>query len=101
MECYFIITTYIHENKDTSSYAEYIKLVKPIVESYGGKYIVRSNDIESINEKWNPDRLIIIKFPSRDALDNCFGSDEYKKIISKRESSVDARAIIVRGCGNE
>ena len=45
MSCYFIVDTYIDDNKNRSEYEEYIALVKPIVESYGGAYLVRSNKI--------------------------------------------------------
>lgn len=101
MECYFIITTYIEENKDTSNYDEYIELVMPIVKRYGGEYLVRTNDVESLSTLWNPDRVIIIKFPDRKSLNKCFSSKEYMEIKNKRENSVDARAIIAGGYEDE
>ena len=101
MECYFIITTYIEENKDASDYDEYIKLVMPIVKRYGGEYLVRTNVVENLSTKWNPDRVIIIKFPDRESLNKCFTSKEYIEIKNKRENSVDARAIIAGGYTNE
>ncbi len=97
MECYFIITTYIERNKDTSDYDEYIKLVMPIVKRYGGEYLVRTNVIENLSTNWKPDRVIIIKFRDRESLNKCFSSNEYIEIKNKRKNSVDARAIIVGG----
>ena len=93
-EYYFIIDTYIQalENHD---YEIYITEVKPIVEFYGGEYLVRTNNVICLNEKRQPQRVIIIKFPSKKLLDDCFASDEYKKIMLKRENSVDSRGIIV------
>lgn len=40
-------------------------------------------------------RVIIIRFPSRQALDDCFASEAYQNIMYGRISSVDARALIV------
>lgn len=40
MAWYFIVDTYINEEKGRGEYDEYINAVKPIVESYGGKYLV-------------------------------------------------------------
>ena len=65
------------------------------MENYGGKYIVRSEKITSLSPNRNPQRVIIISFPSREALMRCFESDEYKAIMNKRIGSVDARGLIV------
>ena len=46
MSCYFIISVFLEPGKDRADYDDYIKLVKPIVEEHGGKYVVRSEGIE-------------------------------------------------------
>lgn len=38
--CYFVVDTYIDEEKGRGAYDEYIESVVPIVERYGGVYIV-------------------------------------------------------------
>ena len=43
----------------------------------------------------HPDRVIIIQFPSREKLTDCYASDEYRQIMHERADSVDARALIV------
>lgn len=60
-------------------------------------YIVRSETITPLGTKWQPDRVIIIEFETREQLDACFSSREYRSIASLREQSVDSRAIIVEG----
>ena len=42
MDCYFIVDTYIDEEKGRGQYDDYIRKVKPIVESFGGEYLARS-----------------------------------------------------------
>ena len=95
MSCFFVVDTYIDDNKSRGSQDKYIEEVVPIVENYGGKYIVRSEKITSLSPNRNPQRVIIISFPSREALTHCFESDEYKAIMNKRIESVDARGLIV------
>ncbi|MGN0158942.1 MAG: DUF1330 domain-containing protein [Brotaphodocola sp.] len=90
---YFMVT--IHADQDNSEYMEYIRLVKPIVESYGGRYLIRSEKITSLQESWKPVRVIIIEWNTREQLETCFSSPEYQKIAGKREQNVDSRAIIV------
>lgn len=51
----------------------------------------------NLSEKRKPQRVILIRFGSRDALDACFSSKEYQEIKMKRANSVNARAIIVEG----
>lgn len=95
MCCYFLVDTYIDKEKGRGMYDDYIFKVKPIVESFGGEYLVRSEKISSLHSERNPQRVIIIRFPSRQALDDCFESESYQKIMHERSDSVDARAIIV------
>lgn len=96
MSAYFIVSTYI-DSADRSDYDEYIDRVRPIVEQHGGQYLVRTNDVTAWSAQWNPDRVIVIRFESREALERCFSSPEYRAIKGLREGSVDARAIIVEG----
>ena len=94
MSYYFMIDTYIPEDGNREEYDFYIEKVKPIVESFGGEYLVRTENLQCLSENRNPQRVILIRFPSKDNLDACFSSEEYRKIVRKRENSVDARAII-------
>ena len=96
MAWYFIVDTYI-DNKGRGEYDEYIEAVKPIVESYGGKYIVRTENILSLSKDRNPQRSIVIRFDQKEEMEDCFSSSEYLAIVAKRKNSVDSRAIIVEG----
>jgi uncharacterized protein (DUF1330 family) len=97
MSCYFIVDVYIDENKGRGSYEDYIEKVKPIVEGFGGEYLVRTENIVSLSPLRAPERVIVIRFPSREKLDACFASDEYRQIVHEREDHVDARALITEG----
>ena len=65
MACFFIVDTYIDEAKGRGSYDDYIEKVKPIVESYGGEYLARSEKVTALSPLRKPNRVIIIRFPSR------------------------------------
>ena len=97
MAVYFIVCVYQDKERGWGEYEEYIRLVKPIVEEYGGRYIMRSEAVEALDRRWEPERVIIIRFPDRGRLDACFGSEAYQRIMEKRTSSVDSRAVIVPG----
>lgn len=76
-------------------YQRYIDKVKPIVESWGGVYLARTDQVTSLSECWKPDRIIIIQWESRTQMENCFNSRAYREIAAFRENTVDSRAIIV------
>lgn len=97
MAWYFIVDTYIDGQKGRGAYEEYIRLVKPIVEGYGGRYLVRTERLHSLSGKRAPDRVIVIRFDSREQLDACFSSEAYQAIMPKRTDSVDSRAVIAEG----
>lgn len=94
---YFIACIKMEKNGVIQPYRDYIWEVKPIVEKFGGRYIVRSDKITALSETWNPKRVIIIEWDSREQLEQCFSSKEYCRIAGKRENSVDSAAIIVEG----
>ena len=49
MSYYFIVDVYIDESKGRGSYDDYIEKVKPIVESFGGEYLVRSEKVTALS----------------------------------------------------
>ena len=92
---YFVVNTRIPDESKRKQYDEYILKVKPIVESYGGKYIVRSEKITALWDSWKPDRINIIQFPSKEQIYKWLDSPEYKEIAGLRINSVETDAIIV------
>ena len=97
MSAYFIVTIYMDEMLDSTPYDSYIEQVKPIVESFGGEYLVRTEDITAFTSERTPDRMIIIRFPSREKLDECFASEEYRRIMALRTECVKTNAFITEG----
>ncbi|MFA5063690.1 MAG: DUF1330 domain-containing protein [Candidatus Omnitrophota bacterium] len=96
MAVYFIVEIKTKdENKE--AYAKYIEQVRPIVEKYKGRYLTRGGKITSIFGNWNPERIIIIEFPSQENVKEWLNSPEYKGIAILREASTVTRAIMVEG----
>lgn len=91
---YFIISINIENKKNRKDYDDYIAKVKPIIEKYGGRYIIRSENVTALSDKWNPDRVIIIEWRDKEQLFECLNSEEYASIKHKRENNVESRAVI-------
>lgn len=100
MPVYFIVEIKTR-NKNKVFYAEYIKKVRPIVEKYNGRYLARGGKITPVFGTWNPERVIIIEFPSVRDVRRWLDSAEYKKIAGLRERSTATKAITVEGCDSD
>ncbi len=83
--------------KDSETYAEYVAKVPAIVEKYGGRYLVRGGKVIPLFGNWNPERIVVLEFPSTEHLQRWFGSPEYSAIASIRMRSTEGKAIIVEG----
>ncbi len=92
MSVFFVIST--SEIVDQTRYEEYVRLARPIVESYGGEYLLQSDKVIA-SKDWQTKKIVIIKFDSKEQLDQCFQSDEYREIIPLREGSIVSRFIMV------
>ena len=95
MTAYLIVDTKII---DEEAYEEYKIRAKPIVESYGGEYLVRGGYITVLeDELWTPTRLVVVRFPSRQAAENFLNSDEYAPVKAIRHKHAETTMTILDG----
>jgi len=94
MSVYMIVEV---EVKDKDTYGQYIDKVRPIVEKYSGRYLTRGGRVIPIFGNWDPERIIVIEFPSFKEIKSWLNSEEYKEVMHLREKSTATRAILVEG----
>ena len=95
MTAYLIVDTKIN---DEEAYEEYKIRAKPIVESYGGEYLVRGGCATILeNELWTPNRLVVVRFPSRAAAENFLSCDEYDPVKAIRHKHAQTTMTVVDG----
>ena len=93
MPVYFLAQIIEVTNKEM--YLSYIQQASPIVQSYGGEYIFKSDKLTPVAGNWDITRAVLIKFENAETLNSCFKSKEYNKIKHLRENSVKSKAIII------
>ncbi len=82
--------------EDPDAYEEYKRLAKPIAEKYGGIYRVRGNPIDLIeSDLWEPTRIVIIEFPSKDKARAFIDSKEYGAVKPIRQNNARCTTFIV------
>lgn len=92
MTAYMIVDLDVH---DAEGFAEYRANVPALIAKHGGEYIVRGGDFEVIEGDWRPHRLVIFRFPNRQAIRNFFDDPAYDelKALRKRVSTTCAVAV--------
>jgi uncharacterized protein (DUF1330 family) len=92
---------------DTDTYAQYREKVEPVIENYGGRYVVRSgaksfdnnpaSAVISPEGEWYPDRIIVLEFKSKEQVQRFVESPEYQAIVHLRTSSASTKSVLVNG----
>ena len=94
MSAYLIYDVEIH---DPARYGEFMEKVKPLVEAFGGKYLVRGGAHEVLEGHWKPSRLVLFEFPDMDTARRLFTSEEYAPLKQLRQSCSTGHVVIVEG----
>jgi uncharacterized protein (DUF1330 family) len=76
MAAYAIIDISVRDEAAKDDYARYIEKVRPSVERYGGRYLVRGGKVTLIAGDWKPERIILIEFPSSTHVERWWNSPE-------------------------
>ncbi len=94
MPVYLIIDVTI---LDPEVYGEYVEQVQPVVERYGGRYLVRGGGVTPLSGDWHPEGLIVVEFDGIEPIQDFLGSPEYLALVPLRKQSTSSRSIIVEG----
>lgn len=94
MVVYAIAEQIVH---DAAKFDEYRKAVAPLIERFGGKYL--NNGVTRVldGKAWKPERVIIIEFPDKEALDGWYNSPEYKPMKKLRDEAATVMLIALEG----
>jgi uncharacterized protein (DUF1330 family) len=81
----------LHEITDHSKFEEYRAKIGQVVAKYGGRYLTRGENL-SMPEGgyWTPERVVVIEFPDRAAIDAWYTSPEYQPLIELRQACQSA-----------
>lgn len=94
MPAYVIVEIEIH---DPESYEAYKKLTPASIAAYGGKFIVRGGKTESLEGDWNPQRLVILEFPTLEQAKTWWASPEYTPAKEIRQMAAKTRMLVAEG----
>ena len=85
------------EITDAQRWPAYRAAVGPLVEQFGGRYLVRGAEIEVLEGGHDGRRLVIFEFPSTEAIRRFWHSPEYAEVKELRAGAGDLDAWAVPG----
>jgi uncharacterized protein (DUF1330 family) len=94
MSAYVIVEVSIHNHKE---YEEYKKLTPASITAYGGRFVIRGAKTESLEGDWNPERIVVLEFPTIERAKEWFYSTEYAPAKKIRHQTATSKMIVVEG----
>ena len=92
MSAYMIVDVDV---RDPAVYEEYKTKVPDLIRKHGGEYLVRGGNFVVLEGDWEPNRLVILRFPDIASAQAFLIDPEYQplKALRQRVSTVDIVAV--------
>jgi uncharacterized protein (DUF1330 family) len=94
MPVYVIVEIEIH---DPQAYEGYKKLTPASIAAYEGKFIVRGAKSESLEGDWQPQRIVVLQFPSVARAKEWWASPEYAPAKKIRQAAARTKMMVIEG----
>jgi uncharacterized protein (DUF1330 family) len=92
MAAYFIVQSTISNEQQ---YQKYRDAVIPLIEQFGGKFVVKGGKVEVLEGQHDGRRMVMFEFPTIEAIHAFWNSPAYRpvKAIRQRAASLDIWAV--------
>ena len=94
MPAYVIVNV---EVQDPTQYETYKQMAPASIEAYGGRYLVRGGQVDILEGRWTPRRVVVLEFPDRASAHQWWSSSEYADAKAMRQSVAYTEMIVVEG----
>lgn len=81
---------------DPERMAGYMTAAPATVEAFGGKYIVRTGNIEVIEGDQTCDRVVVLEFPTREQALAWYNSQDYRPLRDVRWQAANASIMLLQ-----
>lgn len=94
MPAYIVVDVAI---QDPVAYDRYKTLAPPSIGKYGGRYLVRGGTTSTLEGTWQPQRLVVLEFPSAERARAWWASPEYAPAKALRQASATTQMVLIDG----
>ena len=82
---------------DVETYKKYTAETPGLIQKYGGRFLVRGGEVQTLEGAPFKDRLVLLEFPSKEAVERFYRSPEYQKVMKLRHASAESRFLLAEG----
>jgi uncharacterized protein (DUF1330 family) len=82
---------------DAAKYEGYKLLAQAAVARYGGRFLVRGGEAVRLEGEWEPNRVIVVEFPSLAQARSFYDSVEYREARAARQGAARLNMVAVAG----
>ena len=82
---------------DPERYADYRALTPAAVAAFGGTFVVRGGEMETLEGPEETRRVVVIRFESMEKASAFYHSDQYQTAVKIRQEASDGQLILVDG----
>ena len=94
MAAYVIVEV---ETTDPEMMARYREATTPTVAAFDGRFIVRGGACETLEGDWEPQRIVVLEFPSVERARAWWSSEIYAEPKRMRQAAGRTRMVLVEG----
>ena len=78
-------------------YREYMNVTPMVIEKYGGKFIARGGEVETLEGPQETQRVVLIEFPTLDKAKEFYNSPEYQEARKLRAGAATGQLLAIDG----
>lgn len=82
---------------DPAQFEAYRQQVPATIAAYGGRYLVRGGESETLEGSWNPKRVVVLEFPDRATAKAWWSSQVYSPVKAIRLAAARTELIAIDG----
>ena len=94
MKAYLILDITIH---NLELFLEYAEAIPDFIAKHQGKYIVKGVEPTVMEGDWQPERVVVLEFPSQKNAQSFLSDPAAQSLIAKRHSSTTSQVVMVEG----
>ena len=94
MSAYVILDITVH---DPELFEQYKKLAPATISAYGGRYLARGGNADTLEGDWSPNRIVILQFDNVETAKHWLDSPEYREARSMRHQAATSHTVVVEG----
>ena len=94
----YLLADVLPDNFDGYRGSGYLEAAVRTASEHGGEYLIRGGETTLLEGTWEPERMVVIRFPSMDDLRAWYDSAEYQEWIEvRRRYAPNSKVVAVEG----